>query len=87
MENLHVSTPTLMKEGEVLFDDRKQGDDWRLEVLIVEDIPVLGHVPGRVEKVLQIPEQLLVLAWQLLPGSPQPGDWSQVQAAADETLN
>lgn len=33
-----------MQEGEVLFDDREQGDDWRLEVLIVEDIPVLGHV-------------------------------------------
>lgn len=41
-----------MQEGEVLFDDREQGDDWRLEVLIVQDVPVLGHVPRRVKEVL-----------------------------------
>lgn len=35
---------TFMQKGEVLLDDREQGDDWWLEVLIAEDIPVLGHV-------------------------------------------
>jgi len=51
-----------MEEGEVLLDDGEQGDDRRLQVLVVEHIPVLGHVPGGVEEVLQVHEQLLVLA-------------------------
>lgn len=51
-----------MQEGEVLFDDGEQRDDWWLEVLIVEHIPVLGHVSRWVEEVLQVPEQLLILA-------------------------
>lgn len=33
-----------MQEGEILLDDREQGDDWRLEILIVEHIPVLCHI-------------------------------------------
>lgn len=65
-----MAAPTFVKEGEVLFDDGEQGDDWRLEVLIVQDVPVLGHVPRRVEEVLQVPKQFLVLAGQLLPCSP-----------------
>ena len=51
-----------MQEGEVLFDDREQGDDWWLEVLVVENIPVLGHVSRWVEEVLQVSKQLLILA-------------------------
>lgn len=51
-----------MEEGEVLLDDGEQGDDRGLQVLIVEHVPVLGHISGRVEEVLQVPEQLLVLA-------------------------
>lgn len=35
---------TFMQESEVLFDDGEQGDDRRLEVLIVEHISVLGHI-------------------------------------------
>lgn len=58
----NFACPTFVKEGEVLFDNREQGDDWRLEVLIVQDVPVLGHVSRRVEEVLQVPKQLLVLA-------------------------
>lgn len=68
--SFYLAAPTFVKEGEVLFDDGEQGDDWRLEVLIVQDVPVLGHVPRRVEEVLQVPKQLLVLAGQLLPRSP-----------------
>lgn len=61
-KNFHFTWPTFVKEGEVLFDNREQGDDWRLEVLIVQDVPVLGHVSRWIEEVLQVPKQLLVLA-------------------------
>ena len=71
--------PTFVQEGEVLLDDGEQGDDGGLKVLVVEDVAVLGHVPGRVEHVLQVREQLLVLAGQLLPRAPQAGHRSQVQ--------
>ena len=61
-----------MQEGEVFLDDGEQGDDGGLEVLVVQDIAVLGHVPGGVEQVLQVPEQLLVFTGQLLPRAPEP---------------
>lgn len=59
---VRVSCRTFVKEGQVLFDDWEQRDDGWLEVLIVENVPVLRHIPRRVKKVLQVPEQLLILA-------------------------
>lgn len=41
---LNSLNPTFVEESEVLFDDGEQGDDGRLEVLIVEHIPVLCHI-------------------------------------------
>lgn len=63
-----------MEEGEVFFDNREERDDWWLEVLAVENISVLGHVSGWVKQVLQVTEELLVLAGKFLPGSSQSGD-------------
>lgn len=68
-----------MQEGEVLLDDGEQGDDGGLEVLVVEHVAILGHVPGWIKQVLQVPEQLLVLTGQLLPRAPESRYWGQVQ--------
>ena len=76
-------THTLVQEGEVLLDDGEEGDDGRLHALAAQDVAVLGHVPGRVEDVLQVSEELLVLAGQLLPGAPQAGQRRQIQPTAD----
>lgn len=73
-----------MEEGEILLDDWEEGDDWRLQVLAVEDVSVLGHVPGGVEQVLQVAKELLILAGQLLPSSSKARDGSQVQTAGQE---
>jgi len=72
---------TFVQEGEVLLDHGEQRDDGRLHALAAQRVAVLGHVPGRVEHVLQVHEQLLVLAGQLLPRAAQPGHRRQVQAA------
>lgn len=69
---------TLMEEGEVFFDNWEERDDWRLQVLAVENISVLGHVSGRVKQVLQITEELLVLARKFLPSSSQSGHRCQI---------
>lgn len=68
-----------MQEGEVLLDDGEQGDDGWLEVLVVEHVAVLGHVPGRVKQVLQVPKQLLVLTGELFPRAPESRYRGQVQ--------
>lgn len=47
---------TLVQEGEVLLDYREQRDDGRLHALAAQDVAVLGHVPGWVEHVLQVPK-------------------------------
>lgn len=72
---------TFMQEGEILLDHWEQWDDGRLHALAAQDVAVLGHVPGRVEDILQVPEQLFVLAGQFLPGAPQASHGCQVQAA------
>lgn len=35
---------TLMEEGEVFFYNRKQRDDWRLQVMLVEKVAIFGHI-------------------------------------------
>lgn len=70
-----------MQEGQVLLDHWEEWDDGRLHALAAQDVAVLGHVPGWVEHILQVPKQLLVLAGQFFPGTPQTGHWCQVQTA------
>lgn len=70
--------PTFVQEGQVLLDHREEGDDGRLHALAAQDVAVLGHVPGWVEHILQVPKQLLVLAGQFFPGTPQTGHRCQV---------
>ncbi len=43
---------TLVEEGEVFLNDRKQRDDRRLQVVFVEEVAVFGHIARRVENVL-----------------------------------
>lgn len=74
-----------MQEGEILLDHGEQRDDGWLHALAAQDVAVLGHVPGRVKHVLQVSEQLLVLAGQLLPRAPQPSHRRQVQTATGHT--
>lgn len=71
-----------MQKGQVLLDHREEWDDGRLHALAAQDVAVLGHVPRWVEHILQVPKQLLVLAGQFFPGTPQTGHRCQVQAAA-----
>lgn len=67
-----------MEEGEVFFDNWEEWDDWRLQVLAVENVSVLGHVSGRVEQVLQVTKELLVLAGKFLPSPSQSGHGRQI---------
>lgn len=60
-----------MEEGEVFFDNWEERDDWRLQVLAVESVSVLGHVSGRVEQIQQVIKQLIVLARKYRPSSSQ----------------
>lgn len=43
---------TLVEEGEVFLNDRKQRDNWWLQVVFVEEVAVFGHVARRVENIL-----------------------------------
>lgn len=51
-----------MKEGEVFLDHWEQRDNGRLHALAAQGVAVLRHVSGRVKNILQVAEQLLVLA-------------------------
>lgn len=53
---------TLVEEGEVFFNNRKQWDDGRLQVMLVEKVAIFGHVSRRVEHVLQFCQKLLVFS-------------------------
>lgn len=59
-----------MQEGEVLLDHWEQWDDGWLHALAAQNVAVLGHVPGWVEDILQVHEQLLVFTGQFLPRAP-----------------
>lgn len=69
---------TLMEEGEVFFDNWEERDDWRLQVLAVENVSVLGHVSGWVKQVLKVTEELLILAGKFLPSSSESGYGRQI---------
>lgn len=73
-----------MEEGKVFFDNWEERDDWRLKVLAVENVAVLGHVSGRVKQVLQVTEELLVLAGKFLPSSSQSGHRRQIQTTGKQ---
>lgn len=71
-----------MEESKVLLDNWEEGDYGRLEVLIVKNIAVFGHISGRVKEVLKVLKELLILAGKLFPGASQSGDRGQIQATA-----
>lgn len=56
-----------MQKRQVLLDNREEGDYRRVEVLIVQDIAVLGHVPRRVKEILEILKEFLILAGKFFP--------------------
>lgn len=75
-----------MQKGEIFLNDRKQRDYGWLQVLAVEKVPVLGHIPGGVKQVLEVTEQFFVFAGQLFPCTSQPGHWCQVQSTEKTCL-
>lgn len=82
-QTIHLRVVALVKEGEVFFDDRKQRNDGRLEVVLVEKVAVFGHVARRVEHILEFFQKFLVFSRQAFPCGPQSRDGWQIKPADD----
>ena len=54
-------------EGEIFLHDRVERDDWGLDLVPVQEVPVAAHVPARVHQLLHLVEQALVLGRKFLP--------------------
>ncbi len=52
---------TFVQEGEVFLDHGKQRDDGSLYALAAQCVAVFGHVARRVEDVLKVTEEFLIL--------------------------
>ena len=61
-------------EGEIFLDDRPEGNNRRLDVVSVDEVPVATHVTRRIHQLLHLCQQSQILGGELLPGRLEPRD-------------
>lgn len=62
LEEVRFKNLTLVEEGEVLLYDGEKRNDWRLEIVLVQQVAVFGHVARRVEDFLQFGQHFFIFS-------------------------